>query len=319
MLKIIVPEKDAFQVIDYQIDRPVRGVPHLCVVRSPGCGNLDGYHRLLKFGNSGLALLGNCIVDQGDPMLLHRTCKLLHSRQRLVNQQGDRLFIGVITDRSLRIRSAHFHIGIYTYKDEIVIENAIPPILDKELFYKVQEMLRVNQKAAAHRKAKVDYLLFGKLFCGNCGTMMVGVCGTSKTGARHHYYICPTQKKKLCNKKAVRHLWIENLVLEHTINLLQDDVLLESIAENTYQYYLSQNTETSYTKSLQKALEDTENSIWNLLRAVEAGLFSESTKIRLDELETQKNELKAALAAAKLKENLGLKKEHNFILFASDF
>ena len=86
--------------------------------------------------------------------------------------------------------------------------------------------------------------------------------------------------------------------------------MLESIAENTYQYYLSQNTETSYTKSLQKALEDTENSIWNLLRAVEAGLFSESTKIRLNELETQKNELKAALAAAKLKENLGLKKEH---------
>ena len=49
------------------------------------------------------------------------------------------------------------------------------------------------------------------------------------------------------------------------------------------------------------------------MRAVEAGLFSESTKIRLDELETQKNELKTALAAAKLKENLGLKKEH--ILF----
>ena len=205
------------------------------------------------------------------------------------------------------------YIGTYTYKDEIVIEDAIPPILDKDLFYKVQEMLRVNQKAAAHRKAKVDYLLFGKIFCGNCGTMMVGVCGTSKTGARHHYYVCPKQKKKLCNKKAVRQLWIENLVLEHTINLLQDDALLECIAENTYQYYLSQNTETSYTKSLQKALEDTENSIWNLLRAVEAGLFSESTKIRLDELETQKNELKTALAAAKLKENLGLKKEH--ILF----
>ena len=57
MLKIIVPKKDAFQVIDYQIDSPVRGVPHLCVVRSPGCGNLDGYHRLLKFGNSGKVIL----------------------------------------------------------------------------------------------------------------------------------------------------------------------------------------------------------------------------------------------------------------------
>ena len=60
-------------------------------------------------------------------------------------------------------------------------------------------------------------------------------------------------------------------------------------------------------------MDDTENSIRNLLRAVEAGMFSESTKTRLDELEIQKNELKTALAAAKLKENLGLKKEH--ILF----
>ena len=38
-----------------------------------------------------------------------------------------------------------------------------------------------------------------------------------------------------------------------------------------------------------------------------------SFQVSVDELETQKNELKAALAAAKLKENLGLKKEH--ILF----
>ena len=104
------------KIVDDQIDRPIRGVPHLCVVRSPGCGNLDGYHRLLKFGNSGLAFPGNCIVDQGDPMLLHRTCQLLHSRQRLVNQQGDRLFIGVITYRSLRIRSAHFHIVNHAYQ-----------------------------------------------------------------------------------------------------------------------------------------------------------------------------------------------------------
>ena len=95
--------------------------------------------------------------------------------------------------------------------------------------------------------------------------------------------------------------------------MLKDNELLDCIAKNTYQYYLSQNTDTIYTKSLQKALDDTENSIRNLLRAVEAGMFSESTKTRLDELEIQKNELKTALAAAKLKENLGLKKEH--ILF----
>ena len=205
------------------------------------------------------------------------------------------------------------YIGIYTYNNDVIIENAIPPILDTELFYKVQEMLYKNQKAAAHRKAKVDYLLFGKLFCGKCGTMMVGVCGTSKSGARHHYYICTAQKKKLCNKKAVRQHWIENLVLEYATRILQDGSVLERITESTYQYYLSQNTDTAYTKSLQKALDDTEKSIHNLLKAIEAGILNESTKERLDELEAQKNDLKTTLAAAKLREDLGLKKEH--ILF----
>ena len=51
----------------------------------------------------------------------------------------------------------------------------------------------------------------------------------------------------------------------------------------------------------------------NLLRAIEAGIFNESTKDRMNELQEQKEELKTALAAAKLKEDMGLKKEH--ILF----
>ncbi|MBO5322372.1 MAG: recombinase family protein [Clostridia bacterium] len=201
------------------------------------------------------------------------------------------------------------YIGVYSYNNEVCIENAIPPIVDTETFNKVQELLKYNQKAAAHKKAKVDYLLTEKLFCGKCGTMMVGVCGTSKTGTRHHYYICTAQKKKLCTKKAVRQLWIENVVIDYAIELVNDEALLKEIAENTYQYYLAQNTDTSYTKSLQKAYQDTEKSISNLLKAIEAGIFNESTKARMDELEEQKAELKSALTAAKLKEDLSLKKE----------
>ena len=65
--------------------------------------------------------------------------------------------------------------------------------------------------------------------------------------------------------------------------------LMEFIAENTYQYYLAQNTDTTYTKSLQKALAETDKSISNLLRAIEAGIFNASTKERLDELAERGN------------------------------
>ncbi len=202
------------------------------------------------------------------------------------------------------------YIGIYTYKDEIRLENAIPAIIETETFYKVQEMLKYNQKAAAHKNSKADYILTERLFCGKCGKGMVGVSGTSHQEIRHYYYACTGQKKKLCNKKAVRKEWIENLVIEEVVKLVRSEEVLDYIAENTYQYYLEQNTETSYTQSLQKALEDTEKSIQNLVRAIEQGLLNDDTKNRMDELQEQKQELKSALAASKLRMDLGLKKEH---------
>ena len=99
-----------------------------------------------------------------------------------------------------------------------------------------------------------------------------------------------------------------------------DYVLLKGDEEvyPVYAYYLAQNTDTTYTKSLQKALAETEKSVSNLLRAIEAGIFNSSTKERLDELEDQKMELKSALAAAKLKEDLGLKKKH-IVFFLHQF
>ncbi len=229
-----------------------------------------------------------------------------------LNARGLRTLKGQpFTHNSLhRMLKNEKYIGVYTYNGEVRLENTIPPIVDTKTFYKVQEMLKYNQRAAAHKKAKVDYLLTEKLFCGKCGTMMVGVCGTSKTGVRHHYYICTAQKKKLCTKKAVRQLWIENLVIEEVVKLVRSEEVLDYIAENTYRYYLEQNTETSYTQSLQKALEDTEKSIQNLVRAIEQGLFNDDTKNRMDELQEQKRELKSALAASKLRMDLGLKKEH---------
>ena len=215
------------------------------------------------------------------------------------------------TPNSLRtVLKNEKYIGVYTYNGEVRIEGAIPPIIDEETFCKVQKLLKYNQQAAARKNAKVDYILTEKLFCGKCGAMMVGICGTGKNGTRHYYYSCNGQRKRLCDKKMVHREWIEGLVLECVMALLKDDTLIEFIAENTYQYYLEQNTETSYTDSLRSALADVEKAIANLLKAIEAGILTATTKQRMDELEAQKADLQDALKAAKLREDLGLKKEH---------
>ena len=224
----------------------------------------------------------------------------------LLNRRGLRTLRGrPFTHNSLRtILKNEMYIGVYSFKDEIRMEGAVPAIVDEDTFYKVQEMLKYNQKAAAHKNSKVDYLLTEKLFCGKCGEMMVGVSGRGRHGGTYHYYYCNGQRRKVCHKKPVRRSWIENLVLEYAIALVKDEGLMEFIAESTYQYYLEQ------TESLKVALADVEKSMSNLIKALEAGIFNDATKQRMDELDEQKSELIDALAAAKLREDLGLKKEH---------
>ena len=255
-----------------------------------------------------------------DIFQLYSEGKTITEIVKILNDRGLRTSRGhSFTHNSLRtVLKNKKYIGIYEYNGEVTIENSVPPIVDGDVFNKVQELLEYNQKAAGHKKAKVDYILFGKLFCGKCGTMMTGVCGTSKQKVKHHYYICSAKKKKLCTKRAVRQDWIEPLALKHLLKLVKNEELLEFIAENTYQYFLAQNSDTTYTKSLQKALDETEKSIANLLKAIEAGIFNESTKERMNELEEQKKDLRVALAAAKLKENLCLKKEH-IVFFLHQF
>ena len=94
--------------------------------------------------------------------------------------------------------------GEYSYRD-VVKEDGIPAIVQKELFERVQERLAKNKKAPARHKADDDYLLTTKLYCGKCGSFMVGESGTSYTMNVHRYYRCVnTKKKKLCDKKAVK-------------------------------------------------------------------------------------------------------------------
>lgn len=207
------------------------------------------------------------------------------------------------------------YIGIYTYKDEVRIDGGVPAILDVETFMKAQEMLKMNKRAPAHRWSKADYILTEKLFCGTCGDMMIGVSGTSRSGAKHHYYVCSSRRgekkaRSTCTKKNVRQAWIENLVLRETKALLFDDALLDFIVENTYNYYLAENTDTAYTETLQANLNEVEKALGNLLKAVEAGIFNDTTKTRMNELENQKNQLLASIERTKLRSGLALTKEH---------
>lgn len=157
------------------------------------------------------------------------------------------------------------YIGIYTYNGEET-PGGMPRIIDDETFYKVQEMLDKNKKAPARARAKAEYLLTTKLFCGHCKEMMTGLSGTSHTTAKHYYYICNNRKKKVCNKKNVRKEFIEELVLAECRKLLTDKNI-ERIAK-AIEKISEQEAEPAILQHMRKQLADNERKKKNLLDSV---------------------------------------------------
>ena len=188
------------------------------------------------------------------------------------------------------------YIGTYTYKD-ISIENGIPAIIDKELFEAVQRRLSKNGTAPARGKAKVDYLLSGKLFCGHCGAPMNGESGTGRHGKTYYYYSCYTKKRRLgCDKKPLRKDYIESLVAQDAFSLLTDQVI-DEIADMAIRQSEQDLINETRIPQLTSRLAEVEKSITNITAAIEKGIASDTLMNRLVQLEHEKKTINKELKA----------------------
>lgn len=128
---------------------------------------------------------------------------------------------------------------------------------------------------------------------------MVGESGTGRRNITYRYYKCFSAKRERgCDKKAVKKDAIEDLVIDQIQKLIWDDELIDEIAETVIKV---QNEGGSEIPILTKQLSDTEKIIANVMKAIEMGVVTETTKDRLLELESQKKELEFQLAAEKIK------------------
>lgn len=183
------------------------------------------------------------------------------------------------------------YIGTYRYRD-VVIEDCIPKIIDKDTFDRVQERVKVVSKAKAHYKGDTDYLLCTKAFCGYCGSPLIGECGTSKNGNVYNYYKCAARKRgKTCNKKIESKDVLEEIVVRETVKTILQPGVIESIADQAMKLLEKEAADNSLLKSLQSRLKETEAALSNMTKAIEMGIITPTTKARLLELEADKGDL----------------------------
>ncbi len=165
-------------------------------------------------------------------------------------------------------------------------------IISDELFNKAQEQAALMKHRGGANRATEKYILSGKLYCGYCGQKMNGEAGTSKTGAKHFYYLCSGRKKHhICDTKSVKKECLETFVINSLSALLKSDDIINRIADAIIKIQNDTSATSAVVAALENKLKETDSKINNIISAIEQGIISPTTKQRLQELETLKGEL----------------------------
>lgn len=189
--------------------------------------------------------------------------------------------------------------GIYIYKNHRV-SNGIPRIVSDELFNAAGKTRVRHLNFAGAGSCK--YLLSNKLFCPLCGQKLSGSYGTSKNGIKYRYYICNNKKySHSCTSDYVSADDLEHSVLNMVKSFIFNNEIVTAIVDATINILNVNNPISSNIAALNRKILETDKKISNIVSAIEAGIITDTTKNRLQELEAQKKDFQTSLLEEKLK------------------
>ncbi len=208
------------------------------------------------------------------------------------------------------------YLGIYKHGEDTYY-NIFPQIIKSHVFNSVQEKLHKNKKAPAAKKAKVPYYLTSKLYCSNCGRLMIPDSGRGRNKTLYKYYNCNKKERHVCHIKPVGKDYIENLVGYLLIEKILTEDMIMTLINDAVRLYNKEIKDTSRVKSLEKNKTKIKTSISNLVQVAKKGL---ATSIILEELDKLEKEL--SVVENKLSEELKNKTpemDRDTVLFLFDF
>ena len=207
------------------------------------------------------------------------------------------------------------YIGVYTYKGTET-PNGMPRIISDDLFNRVQEKMKTNKKNFGGTRAKNnEFHMTTKLFCDECGALMVGVSGTSRLGIKYYYYSCNGARQKKCDKKQFHQSKIEDSIIKMACVILRDKKNINLIADRIVEAY-NEDVDTKTLATLEKKLTENEKAFKSLLLVIEkGGDFSDEIQKRMYKLKEEKELLKQEIAVEQRKLQMSNSVDEAEILF----
>lgn len=221
-----------------------------------------------------------------------------------ITSRNDKPFTQQLLNKIFR---ADKYIGTYRYEvkgyDPIIIEDAMPLIVDKEVFNQVQAIVNNNMhKNPKPRTRKNVYPLTGKIYCGCCGEPFTGnVKGGGKMkDKRIFYYTCRGQDKlQICKNGSISKEILEDYVFSQIKELILAEGHVDSIANQVMEVLESSNIDENLEDDilkLKKKIKELERKEEELLDLLLEGQISKdllnkkADQIR-EELKFNKNAL----------------------------
>ncbi|WP_129408038.1 recombinase family protein [Marinitoga lauensis] len=170
--------------------------------------------------------------------------------------------------------------------DAVIVENAIPAIVSKELWDKVQEKMKKRNRV---KKKKHKYLLKNLLYCGVCGEKMIAF------GGRYPRYVCSSWKKKITNHEKHDHFIsisrekVESFVIDFLLNDVFEKIEISDLIKkinsiNSIKYKNNKTKINEIKNEISKLKKRKERLEESFMDAIEAGLNTEKIKNRIKDI-----------------------------------
>ncbi len=179
----------------------------------------------------------------------------------------------------------------------IRLENFITPIIDQNMWERVQERMKNNQRKVQN-KAKREYLLSGLIECSQCGAAYVGHCSTHRrkdgTAIETCYYVCGNKyRTHSCDSKNINANEIETFVVQH----LKEYLLTVDYCEEAQRVAEIVNSATADLSKEKAELTRIEGQINNGVKALLNGMDLAELRDEIDRLRNRKAELEDIIQA----------------------
>ena len=167
-------------------------------------------------------------------------------------------------------------------------------IISQETFDAVQTILNARKHKPSIR-AKTNYLLTGKIVCGECGSVFNG-CTHYKKGREYFYYRCSKVQEQNCKVSHIPQIPLENFIMNELSNVVHSEEFVTQILDRFAEFYKERNSNSALIAGLEEKKKEVDKKIDNIVNAIaNSSNFNAILQSKLDELTNEQAVILASL------------------------